>query len=85
MLSKCANPACTASFRYLHDGKLFRMEVPTAFTNVNKPPEYAKKPPQRTEFFWLCERCSTRMTLVYNQEAGVITQPLPSLRTGAAL
>jgi hypothetical protein len=25
MISKCANPACTAHFLYLHEGKLFRV------------------------------------------------------------
>ncbi len=27
MLSKCANPGCTATFLYLHQGKLFRLNV----------------------------------------------------------
>ena len=26
MLSKCANPECSAKFRYLHDGKVFRVD-----------------------------------------------------------
>jgi len=36
MLSKCANPPCSASFRYFRQGKLFRVDtepsgiVPTA-------------------------------------------------------
>jgi hypothetical protein len=36
MLSKCANPKCSAAFRYLHDGKLFRMEVPAALASANQ-------------------------------------------------
>jgi hypothetical protein len=85
MLSKCANPTCSAAFRYLHHGKLFRMEVPAALAAVNKSPERGKKPPLRTEFFWLCERCSTQMTLVYNREMGVTTRALPAFRAGAGL
>ncbi len=27
MLSKCANPGCPAPFLYLHEGKLFRMDI----------------------------------------------------------
>jgi len=27
MLSKCANPTCSAQFRYLHDGKVFRVDL----------------------------------------------------------
>jgi len=30
MLSKCANPACLATFRYLHDGILFHVTVEPA-------------------------------------------------------
>jgi hypothetical protein len=29
MLSKCANPGCPASFIYLHEGKLFRLDSST--------------------------------------------------------
>ena len=83
MLSKCANPKCTASFRYLHRGKLFRMEVPVTFATVQPAPEQAKKLPLRTEFFWLCEECSTQMTLIYSKEVGITTRPLPSLRASA--
>ena len=31
MLSKCANPDCSAKFRYLHDGKVFRVELDHRF------------------------------------------------------
>jgi hypothetical protein len=82
MLSKCANPQCTASFRYLHDGKLFRMEVPAALA-VMQDNRNAKKPPHRTEFFWLCDACSTQMTLTYSKELGVTTRPLSALRARA--
>src|ERR1043165_7025326 len=27
MVTKCANPACSALFRYLHGGRLYRLEV----------------------------------------------------------
>ncbi len=27
MLSKCANPSCTAKLHYLHDGKIFRVDI----------------------------------------------------------
>jgi hypothetical protein len=27
MLAKCANPACSATFHYLHEGKLFPVEL----------------------------------------------------------
>jgi hypothetical protein len=85
MLSKCANPKCTASFRYLHHGKLFRMEVPAALTHLNDPSEHTRKPPHRTEFFWLCEKCAMQMTLIYNKDLGVTTRLLPALGAGVGL
>lgn len=27
MLSKCANPACSAKLRYLHEGRIFRLDA----------------------------------------------------------
>ncbi len=82
MLSKCANHDCAEIFRYLHLGKLFRIEVPAA-TELASP--HRKKPVLRTEFFWLCESCAAQMTLVYSGELGVITRPLPTLRAGVGL
>jgi hypothetical protein len=75
MLSKCANPSCTASFRYFHQGKLFRMEVETS-----QPDEAvltrAGKSVRRAEFFWLCDRCRTRMTLEHSDDGGVQVKPV---------
>ena len=85
MLSKCSNPKCNALFRYLHSGKLFRMEVPATFAVAKEAPEHAKKPPSRTEFFWLCERCSTQMTVIYDQRVGITTRLLPAFRAGAGV
>lgn len=71
MLSKCANPACSEQFRYLHQGKLFQLSpVPDveAMTGIFLPQLY--------ERFWLCDRCCKEMTLVWGgTEAKVI--PLP--------
>ena len=49
MLSKCANPVCSATFRYLHDGKLFLIQG---------------APKHSLRYFWLCDSCSRTMTLV---------------------
>lgn len=60
MLSKCANPRCSEILRYLHKGKIFCLaptpEVQTAT---------GKRNPALEERFWLCERCSKEMTLVW--------------------
>jgi hypothetical protein len=60
MLSKCANPECGENFRYLHDGKIFRLS-PT--TEVHIAAGTFK--PALHERFWLCGRCSKNMTLVW--------------------
>jgi hypothetical protein len=47
MVTKCANPACPAIFRYLKEGRLSRLKV-----------EYDKD-----EYFWLCSDCASKMVL----------------------
>ena len=68
MVSKCASPACSEQFRYLHEGKLFHL-TPTpemeASQNGFNPVLY--------EWFWLCEECSQKMTIVWGgTEAKVV-------------
>lgn len=53
MVSKCANPACMAPFRYLHEGRIFSVRC-AAEPAIEHP----------VERYWLCETCSDRMTLV---------------------
>ena len=53
MLAKCANPLCSAPFRYLEAGRLFRVENDSANSSCREQPEY----------FWLCRTCSNSMTL----------------------
>jgi hypothetical protein len=60
MVTKCANPSCNVSFRYLREGRLFLVETP--------PFEAAGEPefqvgPHRSEYFWLCKRCAHTMTM----------------------
>jgi hypothetical protein len=72
MLSKCANPRCTASFLYLHQGKLFRFE-----TEGDDPAGRASpKAARNLEFFWLCDECTATLTLNYQNGAGVKVAPL---------
>ena len=71
MLSKCANPACFARFRYLRQGKIFKIERHTS------PSEGRRKAGGRgIEHFWLCESCEKVLTVIC--ENGVVsTQPRP--------
>lgn len=74
MLSKCANPDCSASFHYLGKGKLYeiRDEAPPKY------PQPFKKAAGRSERFWLCDRCSNLMTLAVDATKKVILMPLPA-------
>jgi hypothetical protein len=74
MVSKCANPGCSASFRYFREGRLFEIEVTS---NRNTDPATAqRKPHRRVEYFWLCPSCATRLVVKVDEELGVITVPL---------
>lgn len=54
MLSKCLNPTCSETFRYLHDGRVFHLDIPGGANSGV---------PRRREFFWLCSRCSAKFTV----------------------
>jgi hypothetical protein len=86
VLSKCANPVCSAPFRYLHEGKLFRMEMESGghnATGLGADPEL-RKPGRRVEFFWLCDQCASRMTLSIAGGTRVTTKPLLVVRKAAS-
>ncbi|HKN37115.1 MAG TPA: hypothetical protein VJX16_28060 [Terriglobales bacterium] len=84
MLSKCANPACSTPFLYLHQGKLFRIEVDAKPDRVKPGPVGSeKKPVRRTELYWLCDSCSSRMTVAYEQNVGVATVELLSYQAAS--
>jgi hypothetical protein len=62
MVAKCFNPSCTTAFRYLADGKLFRLENDVALRESNF----------KTEYFWLCKSCSQTMTLSISDEGDIV-------------
>jgi hypothetical protein len=70
MLSKCANPGCAATFLYLHEGKLFRLDTSVEVLACT-PVREMMKPSRRIEFFWLCSECAGELTLGYNKGAGI--------------
>lgn len=71
MVSKCANPACSEQFRYLHEGKLFHL-TPTPEIQASEDGEL----PFLYERFWLCDACAKKMTLVWGG-TGAKLVPLP--------
>jgi hypothetical protein len=56
MVAKCANPPCRTRFRYLGEGRLFRIEIESS----------------KNEYFWLCSDCASKMTLKAKRGKGVI-------------
>jgi hypothetical protein len=86
MISKCANPACSARFLYLHEGKLFRFEREAKQDKerlLGFDPT-VRKHSTGMEFFWLCEQCSATMTLTYQNGTGVITQRVRNMLKAAS-
>jgi hypothetical protein len=76
MLSKCANSACNAKFRYLGEGKVFAVE--------HRSTTYARQTGADSEFeqirrefrcFWLCSDCSQLLTLQASGDGGVRLAP----------
>ncbi len=68
MLAKCSNPSCFAPFRYLQEGRLFRLESDPALRTGNC---------SHVEYFWLCDRCSSTMTLRLGERETVVAVPVP--------
>lgn len=57
MVTKCANPSCGASFRYLRGGKLFLVDLPHRSSPLQGDG-------RRAEYFWLCARCCSELTVI---------------------
>jgi len=66
VLSKCANPTCFARFRYLHEGRIFNVEIKgTSSERYSQP---------RIEHFWLCESCARTLKVVW-EDGAATTRP----------
>jgi hypothetical protein len=76
MLTKCANPICSAPFLYFHSGKLFRVERRAPVLLRDDGAMADKKSPQSIEYYWLCEGCSAEWTLSRAEEGGIVVKPL---------
>jgi len=77
MVSKCANPECCEVFRYLHQGKIFLLS-PTPEVQMVTGNAY----PSLYERFWLCDKCSREMTVVWGGTQAKL-MPLP-MKAGQA-
>lgn len=82
MLSKCANPSCSTPFRYLREGRLYRIDVANAGEVHSHGPFLVngRKGPEKIEHFWLCAECATSLTLSFEKDRGVTVVPRAPLR-----
>ena len=78
MVSKCANPECSATFLYFHVGKLFRIETDSGQERRRAMGNDAeqKRRMRHIEFYWLCDMCSDKMKLVFEKGVGITVQPV---------
>ena len=84
MLSKCANPGCASTFRYLRKGLLFHIKIESGAEALRRDsPGAEPSATRRIEHYWLCEHCCSQLALVFRKEKGVITVPLPHARAVA--
>jgi len=74
MVSKCANPECETPFRSMRTGRLIRVEGRPARQAQETEPEFNQTIARRTEFFWLCDGCSSRGLVL--QKDGTIALPV---------
>jgi len=75
MFAKCANPRCSASFRHLHEGKLFTFEVRrkcSEESGYGPPAEVMGKVHglHGFRYAWLCDRCAKRLDVTFDDEGG---------------
>jgi hypothetical protein len=79
VLHKCANPACPNLFRSLSHGKLFLVETdnPAAAALVARK----ERSGRRTERYWLCDGCSSLLTLTIERGRGIVAVSLPDKST----
>jgi hypothetical protein len=79
MLSKCANPSCSNTLRYFHEGKLYVMESKRSLI-VKPGPSLQDMGQLRTiECAWLCSSCCQDMTVYFDDEdrVGVVRIAIP--------
>ncbi len=65
MLSQCLNPACSATFRYMHEGRVFTVERTAPSASISQPLL------RSVERYWLCSGCALLLKVVV--ENGTVT------------
>jgi hypothetical protein len=75
MLSKCLNPSCSATFQYLNQGRLFRIDFSEAarkqHSGSRQKPRAVRSKSSPLEHFWLCKECAQSMTVALDADGEV--------------
>ncbi len=72
MLNRCADPVCCAEFRYLHQGKLFEVEVQYTESLSSDGQSRPGNGKEHVERCWLCDQCTAHITLRFDARRGVV-------------
>lgn len=57
MLNRCLNPACSTSFRYLYEGRIFTVERFASSAD-------GLKTHRELEHYWLCGKCGRSLKVI---------------------
>lgn len=79
MLAKCANPPCFASFRYLHEGRLFVLDV-SDDADTDGQCRNERLEANGLRYFWLCDTCHRSMTVVARKGREAEVVPFTALQ-----
>jgi len=83
MVSKCANPECSAPFRYFRQGKVFEIRYDSSHFHVTAETG-SRKNSKEIEHYWLCPKCALKMTIAVNRKREILVMPLALKVRGAA-
>jgi hypothetical protein len=72
MVEKCLNPACSARFHSLKDGKVFAKQL------EDSSRDHHGEHPHQIAYFWLCGSCCRTMTVAIDKEHQIGLAPLPT-------
>ena len=79
MLHKCANPVCPNQFRSLSHGKLFLVQTDRWAAGADGAANGSRRGrmTRQVERYWLCDCCSSLLTLTVERGRGMVTVLFP--------
>jgi len=72
VLAKCVNPVCSNQFRFLHQGKLFEVEIQYIMSQAASEHRGLGNAKGHVERYWLCNRCAQSVTLRFVKHQGLL-------------